>query len=197
MIFSTLGVVWNRSQGRKLFSRSFLPLFQTCTARVNPPGANRQRKINMKLQNLIHILIGIVCFGLLPRGQAVVPPPLAGLSRLHHCGGGPRPSGSHLGRLETQQLVRFRCLASPLATSTPLLALERLILTPRIQIPQWARQRFYLTPPAQTTRPMEQPRLNITIRHREYGRRCVRAFHNNDWDSGIDNTGCRQFSAHY
>ena len=28
----------------------------------------------MKLQNLIHILIGIVCIGLLPRGQAVVPP---------------------------------------------------------------------------------------------------------------------------
>ena len=29
----------------------------------------------MKLQNLIHILIGIVCIGLLPGAQAVVPPP--------------------------------------------------------------------------------------------------------------------------
>src|SRR6266550_5533130 len=36
--------------------------------------------------------------------------------------------------LGTQHLVRFRCLASPLAASTPLLALDRLILTPRIQI---------------------------------------------------------------
>ena len=32
----------------------------------------------MKLQNLIHILIGIVCIGLLPRAQAVVPPPDGG-----------------------------------------------------------------------------------------------------------------------
>ena len=65
--------------------------------------------------------------------------------------------------LGTQQLVSFRCLASPLAASTPLLALERLILTPRIQIRPLALQRFCLTPPAQKTRPMEQPRLNLTI----------------------------------
>src|SRR6059058_1402111 len=64
--------------------------------------------------------------------------------------------------LGTQQLVRFRCLASPLAASTPLLALERLILTLRIQIRPLALQRFCLTPPAQKTRPMEQPRLNLT-----------------------------------
>jgi hypothetical protein len=32
-------------------------------------------EITMKLQNLIHILIGIVCIGLLPGAQAVVPPP--------------------------------------------------------------------------------------------------------------------------
>jgi hypothetical protein len=32
----------------------------------------------MKLQNLIHILTGIVCIGLLPRAQAVVPPPDGG-----------------------------------------------------------------------------------------------------------------------
>ena len=32
----------------------------------------------MKLQNLIHILIGIVCIGLLPRAQAVVPAPDGG-----------------------------------------------------------------------------------------------------------------------
>src|SRR5260370_33011622 len=64
--------------------------------------------------------------------------------------------------LGTQQLVRFRCLASPQATSTPLLALERLILTPRIQIQLLALQRFCLTPPSQKTRPMEQPHLNLT-----------------------------------
>ena len=32
----------------------------------------------MKLQNLIHILMGIVCIGLLPRAQAVSPPPDGG-----------------------------------------------------------------------------------------------------------------------
>ena len=32
----------------------------------------------MKLRNLIHILIGIVCIGLLPNGQAVSPPPDGG-----------------------------------------------------------------------------------------------------------------------
>ena len=32
----------------------------------------------MKLQNLIHIVIWIVCIGLLPRAQAVVPPPDGG-----------------------------------------------------------------------------------------------------------------------
>ena len=32
----------------------------------------------MKLQNLIHILMGIVCFTLLPKAQAVSPPPPGG-----------------------------------------------------------------------------------------------------------------------
>jgi hypothetical protein len=36
----------------------------------------------MKLQNLIHILIGIVCIGLLPKAQAVVPPPDGGYANL-------------------------------------------------------------------------------------------------------------------
>jgi hypothetical protein len=48
-------------------------------SRVNPPGGKpKERKINMKLQNLIHILMGIVCIGLLPQGQAVAPPPDGG-----------------------------------------------------------------------------------------------------------------------
>ena len=32
----------------------------------------------MKFQNLLHIVIGILCIGLLPRAQAVVPPPEGG-----------------------------------------------------------------------------------------------------------------------
>src|SRR6266404_2774187 len=51
--------------------------------------------------------------------------------------------------LGTQQLARFRCLASPLAALTPLLALDRSILTLRIQIRPLALQRFCSIPPAQ------------------------------------------------
>src|SRR5215471_15343344 len=65
--------------------------------------------------------------------------------------------------LGTQQLVRFHCLASLPATSTPLLALDRLILTKRIQIRPLALQRFCLTPPARKTQLWEQPHLNSTI----------------------------------
>src|SRR6266550_9445493 len=75
---------------------------------------------------------------------------------------GTTPFRLSLRDLGTQQLVRFRCLASPVAVSTLLLALERLILTPRIQIRPLALQRFCLTPPAHKTRPMERPRLNLT-----------------------------------
>jgi len=35
---SKLDAVWNRGQGRKLFSRSFLLLFQMCTAKGPPTG---------------------------------------------------------------------------------------------------------------------------------------------------------------
>src|SRR5260370_5079304 len=75
---------------------------------------------------------------------------------------GPTPFRLSPWALGTQQLVRFQCLASPLATSTPLLALDRLILTLRTTIRLLVLQRFCLTPPAQKTRPMEQPRLNLT-----------------------------------
>src|SRR5689334_8636522 len=65
--------------------------------------------------------------------------------------------------LGIQQLVLFRCLRSPPATSTPLLALDRLILTRRILIRPPALQRFCLTPPAHKTQLWEQLHLNSTI----------------------------------
>src|SRR5215470_15506044 len=66
--------------------------------------------------------------------------------------------------LGIQESVLFHCLACPPATSTPLLALERLILTPRIQIRPWALQRFCLTPRARKTQLSERPRSNLTMR---------------------------------
>jgi hypothetical protein len=41
-------------------------------------GQTKKGKITMKLQNLIHILIGIVCIGLLPGAQAILPAPDGG-----------------------------------------------------------------------------------------------------------------------
>src|SRR6476620_3320292 len=64
--------------------------------------------------------------------------------------------------LGIQELVRFRCLASPTAISTPLSALDRLILTQRIQIRPLALQRFCLTPSAQKTQLSGLARLNLT-----------------------------------
>ena len=46
--------------------------------RVSGGWSTQLAKINMKRQNLIHIVIGIVCIGLLPGAQAVVGPPDGG-----------------------------------------------------------------------------------------------------------------------
>ena len=104
----------------------------------------------------------LVCFALSPAAQAVVPPPPEEAIPTSRPRRGTTPFRLSPWALGTQQLVRFRCLASPLATSTPLLALDRLILTPRIQIRPLALQRFCLTPPAQKTQLSEQRRLNLT-----------------------------------
>jgi len=95
----------------------------------------------MKLQNLIRILMGIVCIGLLPRAQAVSPPP-PGVIPTSPLLRGTTPFRLSPWALGTQHLARIRCLGSPLAASTPLLALDRLILIPRIQIRPLALQRF-------------------------------------------------------
>src|SRR5215211_159943 len=59
--------------------KAFLPelssAVQSCTGKVNPTG---RRKNNMKLKNVIQISIIIVCLGLLPNMQAVVPAPDGG-----------------------------------------------------------------------------------------------------------------------
>src|SRR5215471_14970795 len=68
-----------------------------------------------------------------------------------------------LPALRIQQLVHFHCLAFPPVTSTPLLALQRLILTRRILIRPPALQRFCLTPPARKTQLWERLHLNSTI----------------------------------
>jgi hypothetical protein len=57
-IFSTLGVVWKPGSGQE----AFLPELSSSFSDLNCEGSTRrgqtkQRKINMKLQNLIHILI--------------------------------------------------------------------------------------------------------------------------------------------
>jgi hypothetical protein len=67
-------------EGRKLFSGNFLHFSEVPpgAARSTHGEANYKGKINMKLENLIPILIGTVCIGLLPKAQAVSPPPDGG-----------------------------------------------------------------------------------------------------------------------
>jgi len=78
---SKLDAVWNRGQGKEAFLSELSSPFSDLHCQGQPAGDKlKQGKINMKLQNLIHILIGIVCIGLLPRAQAVVPPPDGGYS---------------------------------------------------------------------------------------------------------------------
>jgi hypothetical protein len=52
----------------------------SCLIAMKAPeaNANQKGKINMKLQNLIHILIGIVCIGLFPNAQALSQAPDGG-----------------------------------------------------------------------------------------------------------------------
>ena len=114
----------------------------------------------MKIFSLF-IAFTLICFALSQRAQGVVPPPPGGYANFTTAAG-TAPFTLLPWALGTQPLVHFRCLASPLAASTPLLALDRLILIPQIPIRLLALQRFCLTPPAQKTRPMEQPRLNLT-----------------------------------
>ena len=61
----------------------------------------------MKLQNLIHILVGIVCVGLLPGAQAVAPAPGRGLSRVHYGRRNQRPSKPHHRRCEHSSWLAF------------------------------------------------------------------------------------------
>jgi hypothetical protein len=69
----------NRRSGQEAFLPELSSPFsdvhwQRSTRRKN----KKKEKINMKLQNLIHIVIGFVCIGLLPKAQAVSPPPDGG-----------------------------------------------------------------------------------------------------------------------
>ena len=99
----------------------------------------------MKLQNLIHILIGIACFGLLPQMQAA-----RKLSR-HRTGAIPASRQRKAAKLfktlpralEIQELAGVRSFQPVLPTSTPASVLEHWSSTPRIPIPQWALQRCY------------------------------------------------------
>src|SRR6516162_4148224 len=122
----------------------------------------------MKIFRLF-VAFTLVCFALSPSVQGVVPPPPGAIptSQLLRVTTPFRLSRWVLG---IQQSVRFRCLASQQATSTRLLGLDRLILTSEIQIRLLALQRFCLTPPAQKTRPMEPPRLNLTKAARKTAR---------------------------
>ena len=114
----------------------------------------------MKLQNLIHILIGIACIGLLPGAQAVSPPPDGG-----YPGGNTAEGQNALGlppaAVTIPQSVGIRSLPT-LAPTTPASALERLPSTPQKTIRPPALRRSCSTLPATKTRQVERSHFIAT-----------------------------------
>ena len=82
-----------------------------------------------------------VCFALLPRAQAVVPPPDGGYPGFTRRKGKTLFLASPLA-LGTRQLAGFRSSASPRAASTPLSARGRFFSTPQTQIRLWRCSAF-------------------------------------------------------
>jgi hypothetical protein len=105
---------------------------------------------------LITIALLFVCFGILPKVQAVVPPPDGGYPNFTTAEG---QKALLISRpvLRIQQWGGFRSLATQAAASTPPLARGRSFSTPQTTIRRLARRRSYSTPPASTIPLLERP----------------------------------------
>jgi hypothetical protein len=95
----------------------------------------------MKPQNLIHILIGIVCFGLLPGAHAVSPPREVATSEATRQKG-KMPFSVSPPAHTIRSMVFSRSRATERAISTQPLALGRSFSTRQTKIRQQAQGRF-------------------------------------------------------
>ena len=75
---STASETGVRAEG--LSPGAFFPVFQACTVKGQPHGGIATNKTNMKSQNLIHILMALVCIRLLPKAQAALENALPGFN---------------------------------------------------------------------------------------------------------------------
>jgi hypothetical protein len=129
--------------GQEAFLPELSSPFQMRTAKGQPAGANEKGKINMKLQNLVLILMGIVCIGLLPNARAVNPAPDGGYPGFNTAEG-----DNALKNLNTAAgvgntaVVGFRSSPTSKAASTQPLALEPLRSIPGVQTRALARRRL-------------------------------------------------------
>ena len=106
----------------------------------------------------ILITFALVYFALLPIAQAVVPPPDGGYPGFNTAEG--QNALFSLTTGSANAAVGWFSLGALLAAaSTPLPAQGRSFSTPQTQIRHLARRRFYPTPPASTTPPLELPRF--------------------------------------
>ncbi len=110
----------------------------------------------MKLQNLTNMLMGILCIGLLPRAQAVVPPPDGGYPNFNTAEGQNALFSLTTGAGNTA-VGWSSLLTNATESSTPLPARGRSFSTPQTPIRHLARQGFYSTPPPSITLPLELP----------------------------------------
>ena len=130
-----------------------------CTAKGPPAGDKlNKEKINMKLQNLIHILIGILCIGPLPRAQAVVPPPDGGYPNFTTAEGTNALQNLTTGAANTG-LVGVRSFQPATANFNTGVGAGALVLNTGDSNTAVGTAALLLNTTATRTRPLELPRL--------------------------------------
>ena len=85
--FSTLGIVWKAGQVRKLFSRSFLPLFRPALRRINLPGGKPTKENKYETSKFNSHSDGGCLHWAFAKSAGSQPATPRGLSQLHHCCG--------------------------------------------------------------------------------------------------------------
>jgi hypothetical protein len=130
------------------------PFFRSAAKGQPNRGQTKGRKINMKAQNLIHILGAIVCFALSPQTQAVnqphTPDPGA-LPGSNTADGGTAPLRALPPVYTTRRSGGIRSRPTQTVTTTQVSAVGRCLATLRIAKQPLAQARFSPTPPVRAT----------------------------------------------
>jgi hypothetical protein len=112
--------------------------------------------MNMKRQNLTHILMGIICIVLLPRAQAVVPLPDGGYPNFTTAEGTNALQSLTTGSANTA-VGWSSFFSNAEASFNTATGAGSLLSTRQTKIRRLARRRFYSMLPVPTTQPLARP----------------------------------------